>query len=566
MNEKRIALAGSVLCLCMGSFGVRAADLVGAVRKFADTAIEHGRDTYGEKHTPLFVDVLNVETLEPCRRYYRASSEGSWSTRGAILSNFANQQNLLRVLVGLSKLTGDGKYRREAERATRYMFEHGWHEPSGLFYWGTHRYLELEGNTTLGEKGDLHEIKAVYPFYEFLYEVDPERTARLIRGIWRAHVEDWSVLTFNRHGLYVERSLEAIWDRTWSEPKPGEPRATGLTFFNAGSDLIYAGCLLGVLAGDEGALTWGTRLFGQFAGGRDAKTLIMPHMSARQKQRERGTMQFKFPTAFEPNLYIDYIPDGVIGHSDFALLRVAERLKAAGYREAGDRLLDALCEHLVGYAKHAYVARTNRFKPILVDGTDLTGYELPVGGYFGPQGKKMGLIKADAYFVPVYALAYRLGPRQALWDTLRGLCKGNGLGDIGKEPGDKPALDHSTTAPFPRLAFALVEIHRATGNGEYLRLADRVCRNVLVTRYRRENGLFTLDRKHVGCHLDCYEPLALLTVAAAKQGKLDLVPTWDAGGSYPWTHSLIASGYSKFVRARAGMGEFVMTRENSAKK
>lgn len=36
-----------------------------SVKKFADTIIEKGRDTYGDKHTPLFVDGLHVVSLEP---------------------------------------------------------------------------------------------------------------------------------------------------------------------------------------------------------------------------------------------------------------------------------------------------------------------------------------------------------------------------------------------------------------------------------------------------------------------------------------------------------------------
>jgi hypothetical protein len=31
-----------------------------AVRTFADNVLKYGRDTYGPKHTPLFVDGLNV--------------------------------------------------------------------------------------------------------------------------------------------------------------------------------------------------------------------------------------------------------------------------------------------------------------------------------------------------------------------------------------------------------------------------------------------------------------------------------------------------------------------------
>ena len=38
-----------------------------AVREFADNVLKYGRDTYGPKHTPLFVDGLNVHTREPVK-------------------------------------------------------------------------------------------------------------------------------------------------------------------------------------------------------------------------------------------------------------------------------------------------------------------------------------------------------------------------------------------------------------------------------------------------------------------------------------------------------------------
>ena len=40
---------------------------VQAVRAFADVALQFGRDTYGPRHTPLFVDGLHFETHEPVR-------------------------------------------------------------------------------------------------------------------------------------------------------------------------------------------------------------------------------------------------------------------------------------------------------------------------------------------------------------------------------------------------------------------------------------------------------------------------------------------------------------------
>jgi hypothetical protein len=36
-----------------------------AVRTFVDNVPRYGRDTYGPKHAPLFVDGLNIHTHEP---------------------------------------------------------------------------------------------------------------------------------------------------------------------------------------------------------------------------------------------------------------------------------------------------------------------------------------------------------------------------------------------------------------------------------------------------------------------------------------------------------------------
>ena len=99
-----------------------------AVREFADNVLKCGRDTYCPKHTPLFVDGLNIHTHEPVKWI---SPEGEkW-----ILSNLASQQNLFRTLDGLTKITGDTKYRKAAMQAIEYAFEK-LRSPNGLFYWG----------------------------------------------------------------------------------------------------------------------------------------------------------------------------------------------------------------------------------------------------------------------------------------------------------------------------------------------------------------------------------------------------------------------------------------------
>lgn len=101
---------------------------IDAVRQFADTVTERGRDVYGDMQTPLFVDGLHAESLEPVR----------WKCRGEtwVLSNFASQQPLLRTLDGLSAVTEEPRYREAAEDATRYALQET-RGPSGLLNWDT---------------------------------------------------------------------------------------------------------------------------------------------------------------------------------------------------------------------------------------------------------------------------------------------------------------------------------------------------------------------------------------------------------------------------------------------
>lgn len=125
-----------------------------AVREFADNVLKYGRDTYGPKHTPLFVDGLNVHTHEPVKWITPDGEE--W-----ILSNLASQQNLFRTLDGLSNVTGDPKYRKVAEEAIKYALDN-LQSPSGLFYWGGHSAYDAQADKPCGR--GTHELKGCYPF------------------------------------------------------------------------------------------------------------------------------------------------------------------------------------------------------------------------------------------------------------------------------------------------------------------------------------------------------------------------------------------------------------------
>jgi len=206
-----------------------------AVEKFADCVIKNGRDTYGAKHTPLFVDGLHGETLEPARWEFNASLHRKWGWARAregwdsakirrerakfpvrmwIVSDFASQQSLIRTLDGLTGLTGQKKYRRAAKDATRYVLEN-LVTPNGLLYWGGHLAWDLQlDQSVLKSTGwqEIHELKYNQPYFQFMWDINPDVTRKLMETIWAAHIGNWwSTLVYTRH-VGVNGPIAPKWD------------------------------------------------------------------------------------------------------------------------------------------------------------------------------------------------------------------------------------------------------------------------------------------------------------------------------------------------------------------
>jgi pectate lyase len=216
-----------------------------AVRTFADNVLKYGRDTYGPKHTPLFVDGLNIHTHEPVK--WIAPNGDRW-----ILSNLASQQNLFRVLDGLTKITGDPKYRQAAVDAIKYAFKH-LRSPDGLLYWGINTAYDVRGDEIFGwrlGKGYAHCLKGHLPYYNLMWEVDPNATKQFIEAFWSAHIWDWSNLDMNRWSNYGE--IKEPVGKVWKHEYKGGPifleSDKGGSFLNTGTEqriltMMFSGSL-----------------------------------------------------------------------------------------------------------------------------------------------------------------------------------------------------------------------------------------------------------------------------------------------------------------------------------
>jgi len=504
-----------VVPVALGAGGDEANRYIEAVRTFADNVLQHGKDVYGPKPTPLFIDGLNVDTREPA----------TWKRKGEpwILSNQASQQVLFRTLDGLTKLTGEPKYRQAATDAIRYAFDN-LHSPSGLLYWGGHWCYDAATEKQVGE-AYRHELKCNYPDYELMWEVDAKATRRFIEAFWDGHILDWSNLDMNRHGFYA-KEMGNLWA---NEYKGGNVFfvGKGLTFVNTGSDLFYAAAILHKLAGEAGPLVWAKRMAHRYVETRNPKTGLGGYQYSRI-QADRAQEQFgpEFgEKVLEGTLLETHHCNTRYGIVSLCQLHLGEMLG-----EAGKDFQQWAIEDLTAYGKHAYKAETNSFLPMISDGTTLTGYVIKRDGYYGKKGTTLQAAPADTLFFWAYAMAYRLSGDPFMWEMARDIGRGNGLGGIGSKPGAGGSLKMATRCSEPHALFGFLDLYKKTGRRAYLEMAKRIGDNILKDRFHQ--GFFVASKNLLFARVDSIEALALLHLAATIQGKPDVIPPYCGGRAY----------------------------------
>lgn len=494
-------VAGVTVALCLlaqpGTGSEHGDRYLQAVRLFADQVLAHGRDTYGPKKTPLFVDGLNVDTLKP----------PVWKHEGEqwVLSNMATQQNLFRTLDGLTSATGDARYRNAAVDAMRYQFEN-LRDPSGLLYWGGHYCYDALGDRLVGESRT-HEFKRHYPYYELMWDVDPVVTRQFIEALWKAHVLDWGTLDFNRHGKYGGQPGSPWLEHHYTGgrvPFAGK----GLTFMMSGTDLVYAAAMLSRLSGEQQAGVWAERLARRYVDARHPATgLGACNFSVHESHRMRNQFpQFggRFTEATITDIY-----GARYTYCAMALIRLGETLG-----EDGRKFLRWGLEELVARAKTGYDEQSNSFWATLIDGTKLSPADRKLDGYV--EERWLEKRKADERHFLMYAAAYRITGNDLMWRMARSIGRGIGLGDIGERAATEPRLDPDTAAYDALAIVGLLDLWQATGNAKFLKHAQRVGDNALAKCFH--NGFVVPSRNHLISKFDDLLPLALLHLHAASNG------------------------------------------------
>jgi len=524
MKMLRTLITAVIVVAGSGAFAGEDDKYFDAVRTFADNVLKHGRDMYGPKHTPLFVDGLNIRTHEPAK----------WRKDGKvwILSNLASQQNLFRVLDGLTSLTNDAKYRQAAVEATEYAFAN-LRSPNGLLHWGGHVAYDAQADALCMEQYS-HELKCHYPYYELMWKVNPQVTKQFLETFWSAHILNFSNLEMNRHG-----SPKKQFGDPWANEYEGGPVffwGTGLSFINTGSDLFYAAAVLSKLSGHKEPLTWSKRLAKRYVETRNPKTGIGGYQFSQSRTAScapgiRGDRaQYQYGDDFKGHFVVEGTLFPCYGSTPAVRPRICQFLLGQMLGADGKEFTQWALEELTAWGKAAYRKKDNSFIPMLTDGTSMEGYVCKKDGYFGPKGRVLKAGRAGPMDFWTYALAYRITGDEFMWEMARNIARSNNFGDIGATAKEPPQLQTRTDCSDPAAILGLLELHKKTGHSAYLSLAKNVGDNILKDCFHK--GFFVKSKRHIYAKFDVSEPLVLLHLDAAVKAKPTVVPEVWPGRSF----------------------------------
>lgn len=512
-----------------------------SVKEFYSNVLRDGKSKTNP--TPLFADGINILTNSPVEWIFPNGEKVK-------ISNFANQQNFLRTLVSLTEVTGDQKYKITAINTSKYFMDNFISE-NKLFYWGGHRFLNLDTLATVGpqNKNQVHELKNLFPYYEFLYQINPEATKNYVIAFWNAHVEDWDTLDMGRHGNYNKKFNPNIFKehlpKNIVNPRkiPVLPETKGLTFINAGSDLIYSAYILNSLSPDKDMLMWGKTVFTQYQLARNPKTGAPVYQFTSPKRREwppkndkdtnskfgdRAFRQFGAEfgdIAKEANALFKGNPKTIVVDNSLVLYDIYSKTKDPD-------ILNNAVDNLKNYYKIALNQENGSLKPVWNDGTDLTNYTLVRDGYYGKKGSilKSESIKSEEYAIPLIRW-YSITKDQDLWNTARIILNKNfDLGDIGTFDGKNILLNMGTTNSSPYSIFLMIDLYKTTNNDKYIELARIVGNNLVTTKFK--NGYFVSEPNLLNAKIDSIEAFALVSLDAVLKGKDKNIPQYISHGGY----------------------------------
>jgi outer membrane protein assembly factor BamB len=253
-----------------------------AARRFAEALIEHGRDHYGPRHTPLWVHTLDLRTLEIPRqrtaaewrtemagwredRNYQMWGKDRSSVAWAQDSNLLWDTDAIRLFDALSRDSGDARFAAAANAYMRYFLDHAVSQSTGLFAWGEHVAYNVADDVVRGKR---HELQHADPPWEELWRLDPGKVRNEIEAVYRYHVTDKRSMAFDRHADYID----------------GLPERDQATILGYAGVYANAFAFLSTKTGEAKYLDWARKLFLAFQSKSNADGLYPDNWTDRQSR------------------------------------------------------------------------------------------------------------------------------------------------------------------------------------------------------------------------------------------------------------------------------------------
>jgi hypothetical protein len=180
---------------------------------YANTMLEHGRDTYGPQKTGLFLSAMDRKTLGPLKvrppapAGIREGDRPGEPGQPLFGANVHLDQNLLRLLYFLKGLSGEDRYPQAADDALKWFLENTQSQNTGLLPWGEHLcWNVMTDKVASGHREPVHEFARPWLLWQKCFELAPEASKRFALGLWNSQIADHKTGAFNRHANFNKSS------------------------------------------------------------------------------------------------------------------------------------------------------------------------------------------------------------------------------------------------------------------------------------------------------------------------------------------------------------------------
>ncbi len=527
-----------------------------ALISHAENGIKYARNAEGAMYPNLLVDGYNRDTHEP-------STWNRGSDYPAYASNIYSQFNFLKMLDGLTMLTGDPKYSEVALEQIKFRYDTPeTRDHYGLFYAGGHAFFD----TLHGKKFGLeyHETKDYQLPLELLWKADPDGAIAFMTGFWQSHIQDWSSIIFNRHG-YWDKPLNDGWYTEYTNPDPWIQADTA-PFLSTGNDMMEMAWFLTEMSGDPIYAVWGDRMLDKYMGVGNPDTLLVGEQYGNPIDFGYGGDRFLYSVLgadFVTNSGFDFktatMEDYKVAGANCLVTRTSLKCNTAygpqvyaeAYRALGNENLYEFCvNNLLSWARYIYDPKLHRYNtPILNDGTDLNegkdGKQLIAtrSGYYMTVGKPLaeyesvwggvypGAIDALSIVKPEDEDKY-----MEIWEAVRAFARNIGHGDIGTRMGENVNLNMNSTACAPEYVQALLKMYKYTGHEDYLTLACSLADQIVKNTFNPKYGVFDYYPNSAYVMLESSQMYVVFCAEAAAQGYINEINLDLCHGSHDIPH------------------------------